>query len=443
MNRMQSRLRQVIVGLALVWVAALPISIAVAEIAMWTAAALWAVAWLHRELSAAGHDRGVPEPEAAPEGGPAGDVLTLLGTPVMVFWGISVVSAVVSRDPVESLWELREGFLFVAPLVVYAAFRRPRWRRYALYAFAAGTAVTVAWGFGETLMAVRAGSLPGPGELDIRPSGPLSHYMTYAGMLMVAVPLLLSVRGGGLSRGLAAAVAVAALVVIGLTMTRSAWIGCIVGLAVYLGCGRIPGRASPTAGRRRWAGYGVAVLVAVVVGALLLLSLVPSATLRERGASIFSLDNPTNRDRLAMAATGLDLVEAFPLLGIGPGLMPKVYPAWRVDWAVKEYNSHLHNNVLQIAAERGLLGLGAWLWMMAAFVVGPWRVLRHSGGEGEGGPEARAALAALAAFLAMGLFEYNFSDSEVLMALLFLVSLPFAASRGLVDDGASTTAAGG
>jgi len=58
-------------------------------------------------------------------------------------------------------------------------------------------------------------------------------------------------------------------------------------------------------------------------------------------------------------------------------------------------------------------------------------VLRYAGPLGEGGPEARAALAALAAFLTMGLFEYNFSDSEVVMILLFIVTLPFAASSGI------------
>ena len=52
--------------------------------------------------------------------------------------------------------------------------------------------------------------------------------------------------------------------------------------------------------------------------------------------------------------------------------------------------------------------------------IGPWH-----------GPEARAALAALAAFLTMGLFEYNFGDSEVVVILLFIVTLPFAASSGI------------
>ena len=42
---------------------------------------------------------------------------------------------------------------------------------------------------------------------------------------------------------------------------------------------------------------------------------------------------------------------------------------------------------------------------------------------------AAAALAAVAAMLAAGLFEYNFGDSEFLMMFLVLVTLPFAAAR--------------
>ena len=48
-----------------------------------------------------------------------------------------------------------------------------------------------------------------------------------------------------------------------------------------------------------------------------------------------------------------------------------------------------------------------------------------------------AALAATAAMLAAGLFEYNFGDSEFLMLFLVLVTLPFAA----VHDAAATARA--
>jgi hypothetical protein len=42
---------------------------------------------------------------------------------------------------------------------------------------------------------------------------------------------------------------------------------------------------------------------------------------------------------------------------------------------------------------------------------------------------AAGALAAIAAMLAAGMFEYNFGDSEFLMLFLIIVTLPFAAER--------------
>jgi len=42
---------------------------------------------------------------------------------------------------------------------------------------------------------------------------------------------------------------------------------------------------------------------------------------------------------------------------------------------------------------------------------------------------AGAGFAAVIAMLAAGLFEYNFGDSEFLMLLLGLMTLPFAAAR--------------
>jgi hypothetical protein len=47
---------------------------------------------------------------------------------------------------------------------------------------------------------------------------------------------------------------------------------------------------------------------------------------------------------------------------------------------------------------------------------------------------AAAGLAAMVSMLAAGLFEYNFGDSEFLMLLLFLITLPFAAARPPVVD---------
>jgi hypothetical protein len=80
---------------------------------------------------------------------------------------------------------------------------------------------------------------------------------------------------------------------------------------------------------------------------------------------------------------------------------------------------------MQIAAERGLPALGAWLAFVGIALVDLSRLFRA----GERRMLATVALAALVSMLAGGLFEYNFGDSEFLMLLLIVLTLPFAASR--------------
>ena len=88
--------------------------------------------------------------------------------------------------------------------------------------------------------------------------------------------------------------------------------------------------------------------------------------------------------------------------------------------------------------------LAVWLVFVTMVVRASFRMFRRSAhaqpakaiAEGSASPGqvrvlAAAALASLAAMLAAGLFEYNFGDSEFLMLLLVLITLPFAAARPL------------
>jgi hypothetical protein len=80
---------------------------------------------------------------------------------------------------------------------------------------------------------------------------------------------------------------------------------------------------------------------------------------------------------------------------------------------------------MQIAAERGLPALAAWTLFIVVLIVDLVRLFRTT----DQRMLAGAALAAVAAMLAAGCFEYNFGDSEFLMLFLLLVTLPFAAAR--------------
>ena len=119
------------------------------------------------------------------------------------------------------------------------------------------------------------------------------------------------------------------------------------------------------------------------------------------------------------------MVNDHPLTGVGPNMIPRVYAQYRPDYAINPINPHLHNVPLQIAAERGLPALAVWLWFVFSLVVAQFRLFRRQRDK----VPAAAALAAVFAMLAAGLFEYNFGDSEFLMLLLVLVTLPFAATR--------------
>jgi O-antigen ligase len=103
----------------------------------------------------------------------------------------------------------------------------------------------------------------------------------------------------------------------------------------------------------------------------------------------------------------------------------RLYPDYRDPGAVEKANPHLHNVPVQIAAERGLPALAIWFWFVAVLT---FDLSRSFSSRHERFLPA-AALAAVAAMLAAGLFEYNFGDSEFLMLFLIVVTVPFAAQR--------------
>jgi O-antigen ligase len=204
----------------------------------------------------------------------------------------------------------------------------------------------------------------------------------------------------------AAFVLPALIVALSLTLTRGAWVGVAVGVSLLFLSKDF---------------RLLAVIPIVVVGAILL----APATLLERGKSIFDPKDLTSRDRIAMLQAGAAIVKDYPLMGVGPSQIERVYPRYRVPDAVKPTNPHLHNVPMQIAAERGLLALGAWIWFVVTVFIGLFRLVKKARHQSL----AAAALGAMAAMLAAGLTEYNFGDSEFLMLLLVMITLPFAANR--------------
>ena len=243
--------------------------------------------------------------------------------------------------------------------------------------------------------------------LGRRPQGTLSHWMTYSGTLMLVICAATARLLYGTSGRLwAAFIMPALLVALSLTLTRGAWVGVAVGVALLL----------------LSKDFRLLALIPIVIVGTVLLA---PDTNKERFWSIIDPKDLTGRDRIAMLEAGAAIVKDYPLMGVGPDQIERVYPRYRVPDAVKPTNPHLHNVPMQIAAERGLLALGAWIWFVIAVFLGLFTLVRKSRNKSL----AAAALGAMAAMLAAGLTEYNFGDSEFLMLLLVIITLPFAANR--------------
>jgi O-antigen ligase len=364
--------------LLLAFVASLQVSIAAASILLSLMLVCW-VALLVRDRVA-----------------PAGPAFLL---PLAAYAGVTLVSALFSADPWTSVVDSKQLGVF---LIVPAVYHIARGRRAAtvLDVIVTVGAASAAYGI------VQYGMLHYD-TLGRRPEGAMSHYMTYSGLVMLVVCAAVArLVFGARDRVWPALVMPALLVALALTFTRSAWVGaCVaIGLVLVLKDFR---------------------LTAVVPVAVALVFAVAPDRITDRMVSMFDLHDPTNRDRLSMVNTGIAMVKDHPLTGVGPNMVGPLYPEYRASGAVNAVNLHLHNVPLQIAAERGLPALAVWIWFVVALVDTLVRLFKNGGDRVLGS----AALAAVGAMLAAGLFEYNFGDSEFLMLLLVLITLPFAAAR--------------
>lgn len=317
--------------------------------------------------------------------------------PLALFAGATLVSSIFSVDPAASFADNKQLLLF---LIVPAVYQVARGRQ-------AATVIDVIVTVGAASAAygiIQYGILHYD-SLQRRPDGALSHYMTYSGTLM----LVICAAGarlvfGSRDRIWPALVMPALIVALAVSLARNAWVGACVAVGLLLVLKDLR-------------------LTALLPIAIALIFALAPDSVTNRMMTMFDAENKTNQDRFAMLEIGARIVADDPMTGAGPNMIPRVYENYRPDYAVEPVNPHLHNVPMQIAAERGLPALAIWLWFVGGLAVSLFRLFRRQ----QDRMLPAAGLAATAAMLAAGLFEYNFGDSEFLMLFLVLVTLPFAA----------------
>ena len=333
--------------------------------------------------------------------------------PMLAFMAWMIIAALASPNPALGLTIAKKFYLYLLVFLVPFIARgegRAIWICKALFAAAVVASLS---GLAQFISDPHR-------DLLHRISGFMSQWMTYSGLLMLALVILVAYAlRFRLKRQVWVIPAFACIFpALLFSQTRSSWMGAMAGIAVLI---------------LLWRPRAIAVLVFLVL-ALYLLS---PDMIKERFRSGLDPSDPNTRNRIELFQTSMRVIRDHPWLGVGPKNVKHEALKYRgrnefPDWMYQ----HMHNNILQIAAETGIVGLALWLWFMLRLAwdaLGTYRrALRdasYPGGERlrrEAAMISSAALGSWAALVVAGMFEYNFGDSEVLLLFLFATSVPYA-----------------
>lgn len=259
-----------------------------------------------------------------------------------------------------------------------------------------------------------------------RAQGTLGHYVIFAEMLMQigcmawAMMLCTPARNRGLQI-LFAIVFVAMAITILATETRAAItglaLGCFVALLVL-------------AGRRARIGATSALIVLVIASGIWIQ--------HARGLHWMDSHDPGTSFRILMWEDGLRLVRQHPWFGVGMETVRVHYQEWKIHGFLQYHvMSHFHSTFLQIAVERGLLTLAAWIWFVVAYLVFLLRLQRRAQEQSRFATGVVAgALAGVLAFQATSLVHYNLGEESLVMVLFFYFGLAVAIERLLREPSA-------
>jgi O-antigen ligase len=256
---------------------------------------------------------------------------------------------------------------------------------------------------------------------DRRATGFFNHWTTYGESLQLLGSLVLGLlialpgrrnRWGVLLLGALALLGGALL----LTVVRASWLAFLVSAVLMTLIGL------------RWRAV-------LVVGACALpLILAGLFVLQQtRRVGFFDSRDDSIRWRQTVQREGWQLLTSSPrhlLVGVGMDSIKSHWRQWNLFDQGRLPMGHMHSDYLQLALERGVPTLIAWLILMALYARLLWRLQRQVAKQNwiERGV-ALGALGGLAGFMISGIVHYNWGDSEVVMIFYMIMGLCLALDR--------------
>ena len=244
-----------------------------------------------------------------------------------------------------------------------------------------------------------------------RPEGTLSTYMTFAGLLMLAGVIALAkiLFQKPTHKLLLGSIGIITLSLL-LNLSRQTWFGFLIALIFLVFFWR----------------KKILLLIPIM---LLVIYVASPLSVQQRAKSTLSGEDRTFTMRTALWKGGWKIFKDYPLTGCGFRCVDLVNSQYPDPTGYIARFRGMHNNLIQVAVDTGILGVTAWLGIWFYF----FRFLYHKSITLEKNANERwvilGSAAAMLAFLAAGFFETNFYDSEVAMLLYFIMALPFSGNQ--------------
>lgn len=335
----------------------------------------------------------------------------------LLLW--TLVSAAASDAPAEALPQIKKFFVFAMLPLVYTAFRTTNQCRRATEAWfvvvLCASALALAQFGRSALEAVRGGVDFYSLYVDDRITGFYSHWMTFSQSSAVVLVALACYLAFGRRRpgfGIWAAAGGAIGCALLLSFTRSVWLA-LLACALYLVAIQKP-RAL------------LAVPVVLAVGYL-----AAPEPLQQR---VRSIQPASNQARIVMWRTGLNMISAHPLLGVGPERAGPLFSAFQprdVEELPPGFYGHLHNVYIHYAAERGIPAALIVIWLFGQVLLDMRNGLRRlSGLRDDRRFLLHSGIAGTLAVAILSCFDVSLGDSEVLGAFLAVLAIAYRGVPG-------------
>jgi len=249
-----------------------------------------------------------------------------------------------------------------------------------------------------------------------RAEGTMSVYMTYAGLLMLALLVAFGkfVYAPKENKWICAAIVVMAVCLL-LTFTRQAWLGVVAGIFFLI-----------------WFRKKALIWVMPVILGIIFLN--SPGQIKHRITSLVNLNDSNLKTRIALWQGGWLVFKDRPLTGCGFKCIDAVNQDYPDPTGYIEKLRGLHNNFIQLAVDTGLFGLVSWISIWVVYFMTLYQRLISMKGNTVYRRNAMGSAAAVVGFLVAGFFETNFYDAEVSMLLYFILALPFTATRSLSKE---------